>query len=111
MPSYEDVTQRAGRLQAMTGIAPQACEALLPHFAHALAAYLQDRTIDGHPRTSRRYRPYDNGPLPTIADTRLCILTYVPQNPLQEVQGPRFGMRQAKANTWIHVRPPVLNQA
>ena len=75
MPSYEDVTQRAGSLQAMTGLTPQEFEALLPHFEHALAAYLQDRTIDGQPRTSRRYRPHDNGPLPTIADTLLCILT------------------------------------
>jgi hypothetical protein len=45
MPSYEDVSQRAGSLQAMTGLTQQEFEALLPHFEHALAAYLQDRTI------------------------------------------------------------------
>jgi hypothetical protein len=66
--------------------------ALLPHCEHALAAYLQDRTIDGQPRTSRRYSPYDNCPLPTIADKRLFMLTYVQQNPIQEVQGQLFGM-------------------
>jgi hypothetical protein len=47
MPSDEDVIQRAGSLQAMTGLTQQELEALLPHFEHALAAYLQDRTIDG----------------------------------------------------------------
>ncbi len=111
MPSYKDVTQRAGSLQAMTGLTPQEFEALLPHFEHALAAYLQDRTIDGQPRTSRRYSPYDNCPLPTIADKLLFILTYVKQNPIQEVQGQLFGMSQSNANKWIHLLHAVLNQA
>jgi hypothetical protein len=111
LPSYEDVTQRAGSLQAMTGLTQQAFEALLPHFEHALAAYLQDRTIDGHPRTSRRYSPYDNCPLPTIADKLLFILTYLKQNPIQEVQGQLFGMSQSNTNKWIHLLHTVLNQA
>jgi hypothetical protein len=46
----------------MTGLTEPEFTALLPHFAPALAAYLQDRTIDGQPRTSRRYRPYDHWP-------------------------------------------------
>ena len=111
MPSYEDVTQRAGSLQAMTGLTQHEFEALLPHFEHALGAYLQDRTIDGQPRTSRRYSTYDNCPLPTIADKQLFILTYVKQNPLQEVQGQLFGMSQSNANKWIHLLHAVLNQA
>jgi hypothetical protein len=62
MPRYEEVTQRAGSVRAMTGLTEPEFTALLPHFEHALAAYLQDRTIDGQPRTSRRYRSYDNSP-------------------------------------------------
>jgi hypothetical protein len=92
MPSYEDVIQRAGSVRTMTGLTEPEFTALLPHCEHALAAYLQDRTIDGQPRTSRRYSPYDNCPLPTIADKRLFMLTYVQQNPIQEVQGQLFGM-------------------
>ena len=111
MPSYEDVTQRAGSLQAMTGLTEQEFTALLPHFEHALAAYLQDRTIDGQPRTSRRYSTYGNCPLPTIADKLLFILTYVKQNPIQEVQGQLFGMSQSNANKWIHLLHAVLNRA
>ena len=111
MPSDEDVTQRAGSLQAMTGLTQHEVDALLPHFEHALAAYLQDRTIAGQLRTSRRYRPSTNCPLPTRADTLLFILTYVKQHPIQEVQGQLFGLSQSNANTWIHVLHPVLNQA
>jgi hypothetical protein len=111
MPSYEAVTQRAGSLRAMTGLTEEEFTALLPHFEHALGAYLQDRTIDGQPRTSRRYSSYDNCPLPTIADKQLFILTYVKQNPIQEVQGQLFGMSQSNANKWIHLLHAVLNQA
>jgi Helix-turn-helix of DDE superfamily endonuclease len=110
MPRYDEVTQRAGSLRAMTGLTEHEFTALLPHFEQALVAYLRDRTIDGQPRTSRRYSAYDNCPLPTIADKLLFILTYVKQNPIQEVQGQLFGMSQSNANKWIHVLHPVLNQ-
>jgi len=53
MPSYEEVTQRAGSLRSMTGLTEVEFTALLPHFEQALVTYMQDRTIDGQPRTSR----------------------------------------------------------
>ena len=111
MPSDEDVIQRAGSVQAMTGFTTQAFEALLPHFEHALVAYLQDRTIDGQPRTSRRYSSYDHCPLPTTADQQLFMLTDVKQHPIQAVQRQLFGMSQSNANNWIHLLHAVLNQA
>src|ERR671925_371924 len=111
MPRYDEVTQRAGSLRAMTGLTEPEFSALLPHFERALAAYLQNRTIDGQPRTSRRYSSYDNCPLPTIADKLLFILTYLKQNPIQEVQGQLFGMSQSNTNKWIHLLHIVLNQA
>ena len=111
MPRYDEVIQRTGSLRAMTGLTEPEYTALLPHFERALAAYLQNRTIDGQPRTSRRYSAYDNCPLPTIADKLLFILTYLKQNPIQEVQGQLFGMSQSHANKWIHLLHSVLNQA
>jgi Helix-turn-helix of DDE superfamily endonuclease len=111
MPSDEDVSQGAGSVRAMTGLTEAEFTALLPHVERALAAYLQDRTIDGQPRTSRRYSSYDNCPLPTMADKLLFILTYVKQNPIQEVQRQLFGMSQSNANKWIHLLHAVLNHA
>ena len=55
MPSYEEVTQRAGSLRSMTGLTEAEFQGLLPAFERAFVTYMQDRTIDGHPRTSRRY--------------------------------------------------------
>jgi hypothetical protein len=74
-------------------------------------AYMQDHTIDGPPRTSRRYSTYDTCPLPTMSDKLLFILTYVKQNPSQEVQGQLFGMSQSNANKWMHRLHTVLNLA
>ena len=47
MPSYADVTQRAGSLRSLTGLTEAEFHALLPHFEQAFMTYLQDRTIDG----------------------------------------------------------------
>jgi Helix-turn-helix of DDE superfamily endonuclease len=110
MPSYEEVTQRAGSLRSMTGLTEAEFMALLPHFEQAFVGYMQARTIDGQPRTSRRYTTYDTCPLPTTADKLLFILTYLKQHPIQEVQGQLFGMSQSNANKWIHLLHPVLNQ-
>jgi hypothetical protein len=95
----------------MTGLTEAEFIALLPHFEQAFVVYMQDRTIDGQPRTSRRYTTYDTCPLPTTADKLLFILTYLKQNPIQQVQGQLFGMSQSNANKWIHLLHPVLNQA
>jgi hypothetical protein len=111
MPSYEEVTQRAGSLRAMTGLTATEFQALLPHFAQAFETYLGTRTIDGQPRTSRRYSAYVTCPLPTMADKLLFILSYLKHNPIQELQGQLFGMSQSNANKWIHLLHAVLNQA
>jgi len=95
----------------MTDLRAAEFMALLPHFEHALAAYLQDPTIDGQSHTSRRYSTYGTCALPTIADKLPLILTYLKQHPSQEMQGQLFGMSQSHAHKWIHVRHPVLNQA
>jgi hypothetical protein len=62
MPSYEEVTERAGSVRAMTCLTPQEFSALLPPFEQAFVAYMQEHTIEGQPRTSRRYRTYETSP-------------------------------------------------
>jgi hypothetical protein len=46
-----------------------------------------------------------------MEDKLLFILVYLKQAPTQEIQGSLFGMRQSKANMWIHLLHPVLNRA
>jgi hypothetical protein len=111
MPSDDEVTQRVGRVRAMTGLTPHEFTALLPPFERAFLAYMEDHTIAGQPRTHRRYRTYDTSPVPTMADKWLVILTDVQQHPIPDVQGPLWGRSHANANTWLHLLPTGLNQA
>ena len=111
MPSSAEVTPRAGSLRALTGFTQPACTAVLPPFEGAFLAYMPAHTIDGHLRPSRRYHTYDPSPVPTMADTWLFILTYLKQNPIQEVQGQLFGMSQSNAHKWLHLLHTVLHQA
>ena len=111
MLRYEEVFRHAGSLRALTELTEAEFQALLLLFEQTLVTYMHDRTIDGQPRTSRRYTTYGSCPLPTVADKRSFILTYVKQNPIQEVPGQLFGMSQSHANQWIHVLHPVLKYA
>ncbi len=87
MPSYEEVTQRAGSVRAMTGLTDTEFHALLPHFERACEQYMRIHTMDGQPRTSRRYSAYVNGPFPTLADKLRFMLSYVKHHPIQALQG------------------------
>src|SRR5437016_6968651 len=62
----------------------------------------------GKPRTARQFTVYQNCPLPTPEERLFFILTYLKTYALQVVQGRLFGMRQSKANQWIHVLLPAL---
>jgi hypothetical protein len=58
----------------MTGLKEAEFHTLLPHVEQAFVTYMQERTIDGQPRTSRRYSISGTCPLPTIADKLLWHL-------------------------------------
>ena len=64
--------------------------------------------LDGKPRMARQFAVYKTCPLPTPEDRLFFILTYLKTYSLQVVQGRLFGMRQSKANQWIHVLLPAL---
>src|SRR2546426_1424722 len=64
--------------------------------------------LDGNPRTARRFRVYQNCPLPTPEERLFFLLTSLKTYALQVVQGRLFGMGQRKAHQWIHVLLPAL---
>lgn len=111
MPSYEEVTQRAGSRRAMTGLTDAEFQALVPHFEQAFVTSLEQRTLEGQPRTSRRYRAYVHCPLPPIADKLLFLLSYLQHKPMHARQGQPFGMAQSHANQWRHRLHAVLHRA
>jgi hypothetical protein len=108
---YHKIANDERRVLSLTSLTPLEFANLVPRFTTSFYEYLEEQTIEGYERVGRSYVPYRNSTLPTMEDKLLFILVYLKQAPTQEVQGSLFGMRQSKANMWIHLLHPVLNRA
>lgn len=108
MLRYRDIPTHTTEVLDLTSLTVDEFEALLPSFETAFLQYMAEWTFQGQRRQSRRYTTYKHCPLPTAADRLLFILVYLKQNTIQTLHGRLFGMRQSKANHWIHVLFPVL---
>src|SRR5829696_1035726 len=111
MLRYHEIANDERRVLSLTSLTPEEFADLVPLFTTSFSEYLAEQTLEGYERIGRRYVPYRNSTLPTIEDKLLFILVYLKQAPTQEVQASLFGMRQPKANMWIHLLHPVLNRA
>ena len=105
---FADVQDRPMEFLDLTSLTLDEFQQLVPPFEAAFQAHRAAWRLDGKPRTARRFRVYQNCPLPTPEDRLLFMLAYVKTYSLQVGQGRLFGMGQSKANQWIHVLLPVL---
>src|ERR671932_484731 len=105
---FTDVQDRPTEFLDLTSLTLDEFQQLVLPFEAAFQAHMAAWCLDGKPRTARRFSVYQNCPLPTPEDRLLFILAYIKTYALQVVQGRLFGMRQSKANQWIHVLLPVL---
>ena len=108
MLRYRDIPTHTTDLLDLTSLTVDEFATLLAPFEAAFLQYMAAWTLLGQCRQARRYTTYKNCPLPTPADRLLFILIYLKQNTIQTLHGRLFGMRQSKANHWIHVLLPVL---
>ena len=105
---YTDVQDRPTEFLDLTSLTLDEFRQLVPPFEAAFQAHMAAWRLDGNPRTARQFAVYKNCPLPTPEDRLFFLLTYLKTYSLQVVQGRLFGMRQSKANQWIHVLLPAL---
>jgi hypothetical protein len=105
---FADVQSRPMEFLDFTSLTLDEFQQLVPPFEAAFQAHMAAWRLDGKPRTARRFRVYQNCPLPTPADRLFFLLTYLKTYSLHVVQGRLFGMGQSKANQWIHVLLPAL---
>ena len=99
---YVEERDKAYRILDLTSLTVDEFEHMVPAFETAFLAYMDEWTLEGKPRTGRRYSQYANCPLPSPEDRLLFILSYLKVAPLQAAHGVLFGMGQPKANQWIH---------
>src|SRR5712671_3063942 len=105
---FAEMQSRPTEFLDFTSLTLDEFQQLVPPFEAAFQAHMAVWCLDGKPRTARRFAVYRNCPLPTPDDRLFFLLTYLKTYTLQVVQGRLFGMRQSKANQWIHVLLPVL---
>jgi hypothetical protein len=105
---YTDLQDTLNDVLDFTSLTVEEFCVLVPPFEQAFQAHMAEWRLDGKPRTKRAYTTYENCPLPTPEDRLLFILSYLKSNALQIFHGRLFGMRQNKANQWIHALLPVL---
>jgi Helix-turn-helix of DDE superfamily endonuclease len=105
---YTTERSKANRILDLTSLSVEEFEILVPAFETAFREHMRHWTLEGKPRTGRRYSTYVNCPLPTREDRLLFILVYLKQAATQSFHGAAFGMGQSKANQWIHTLLPVL---
>jgi hypothetical protein len=103
-----DAQSRPTEFLDLTSLTLEEFQLLIPPFEAAFHAHMAVWRLDGKPRTARQFAVYQNCPLPTPEDRLFFLLTYLKTYTLQVVQGRLFGMRQSKANQWIHILLPAL---
>lgn len=108
---YDEQQSKLNRILDLTSLTVEELEVLVVAFETAFLAHLDKWTLEGKPRTGRRYSQYNNCPLPSPQDRLLFILTYLKQAPPQTFHGAAFGLTQPKANLWIHALLPALRNA
>src|SRR5918992_5056381 len=105
---FADIQTRPTEVLDLTSLTLDEFQRLVAPFEAAFQAHMAVWRLDGKPRKARQFAVYKNCPLPTPEDRLFFILTYLKTYSLQVVQGRLFGMRQSKANQWIHVLLPTL---
>ena len=105
---YTDVQDRPTEFLDLTSVTLDEFQLLVAPFETAFQVHMAAWRLDGKPRTARQFAVDKTCPLPTPEDRLFFILTYLKTYSLQVVQGRLFGMRQSKANQWIHVLLPAL---
>ncbi len=108
---YETERVKTYRILDLTSLTVEEFETLAVPFEIAFLARMRDWTLEGKPRTGRRYSQYATCPLPSKEDRLLFILSYFKQAATQTFHGASFGMGQPKANQWIQALLPALHAA
>jgi hypothetical protein len=108
---YAAERDKAGVIRQLTTLTVEEFEAFVPSVQSAFLDHMAKWTLEGKPRTGRRYSQYAHCPLPTPEDRLLFVLMYLKAAPLQLLHATAFGLTQPKANLWLHVLLSALRNA
>jgi len=107
---YVDNRNKSGVILQLTSLTVEEFEELVPLVQTDFLAHMATWTLEGKPRTGRRYSQYTTCPLPTPEDRLLFVLMYLKGAPLQTAHAAAFDLTQPKANLWLHVLMTALSK-
>ena len=110
MLRYATEHEKPNRIRELTSLTDAQFTQLVGPFETAFVRHMDAWTMEGLPRTGRRYSQYATCPLPTPEDRVLFILIYLKVATLQVAHAALFEMSQPNANKWIHVLLTILHQ-
>ena len=111
MLTYTKLKQNRRKFVILTGITPRAFQSLLPTFQTTYERhYPSTLTLAGTQR-QRHIGGGRKGSLDNLEQKLLFALVYQGIHPAQELLGAAFGLSQTRANRWIHLLLPVLEQS
>ena len=111
MPRYRDIRERPTQVLDLTSLLPDEFELIVPPFEQHFQAHMDQWTMTGKPRTSRRHSTYTNCPLPSAEERLLFVLAYLKHAPTQAFHGTAFDLIQSSVSTWLNILIPVLRSA
>jgi hypothetical protein len=109
--TYATLKTKPAVFQSFTGLTLTAFDQLLPAFAAAYEADLEQRDQQRPQARQRQRGGGRHSALSSPEDKLVFILFYFKFYPVQMVQGYFFGLGQPQANEWIHRLTPLLRQA
>lgn len=111
MLTYNKLKKNRREFLALTGLTLKEFKQLLPAFARAYKRqFPSTKTLAGKKR-KRKIGGGCKGHLQSVEQKLLFVLIYQKTYPVQAVLGALFDLSQSRANEWLHLLLPILQQA
>jgi len=111
MLTYNRLKQNRREFLALTGLTVKEFKQLLPAFTQAYERqYPSTKTLAGKKR-QRKIGGGRKSHLQGAEQKLLFVLVYQKTYPVQAVLGALFDLSQSRANAWLHLLLPILQQA
>ena len=111
MLTYTKLKQNRREFVVLAGITPRVFQSLVPAFQTVYERHYPSTLTLAGTRRQRHNGGGRKGSLDSPEQKLLFALIYQRNHPAQELLGAAFGLSQTRANRWIHLLLPVLQQA
>jgi len=111
MLTYKKLKKNRREFLALTGLTAKEFKQLLPAFTQAYERQYPSTKTHAGKKRKRKSGGGRKGNLQGAEQKLLFVLVYQKTYPVQAVLGALFDLSQSRANEWLHLLLPILQQA